>query len=76
MKLTITQIDKILWQGDADAVSVPGAAGEMTILAHHMPLITTLKQGIVSVRYGAERDEFPVTGGVVDIGKEETTILI
>ncbi len=78
MKLTIAQIDKVLWKGDATSVTVPGADGVMTILAHHMPLIATLKEGIVVVKENTdgETKEFPITKGFVEVGKEETVILV
>ena len=77
MKLTISQIDKILWQGEADAVNVPGASGEMTVLANHMPLITMLKHGVIRVEHkGKDSEEFPITSGFMEIGKSETVILV
>lgn len=77
MKLTISQIDKILWQGDADAVNVPGVTGQMTVLANHMPLITMLKQGTIRVEHkGKDNEEFPVTSGFMEVGKTETVILV
>ena len=77
MKLTISKIDKILFSGDADSVTVPGSDGEMTILAHHMPLITTLKAGVVTVKIkDANPLTFPVISGFLEVGKEGTVILL
>ena len=77
MKLTISKIDKILFSGEAESVTVPGAAGEMTILAHHMPLITTLKQGNLLVKHSeGKQEKLPITSGIVEIGKTETVILV
>ncbi len=77
MKLTIAQIDKVLWKGDATSVTVPGVDGVMTILAHHMPLIATLKEGTILVKEteGATK-EFPIVKGFVEVGKEETVVLV
>lgn len=77
MKLTISKIDQILFSGDAESVTVPGAAGEMTVLTHHMPLITTLKAGMVLVKTKHEEPkEFKITSGFLEAGKTETVILI
>lgn len=77
MKLTITQIDKVLHSGEAVSVTVPGSAGEITILSHHMPLITTLKSGIITVREEGKPDtQFPIESGFLEIGKAETVILV
>lgn len=77
MKLTIAQIDKVLHSGEAVSVTVPAAGGEMTILAHHMPLITTLKKGTITVREEGKHDVvFQVDSGFLEIGKTETVILV
>lgn len=77
MKLIIAKIDQILFSGEAEAVTVPGSAGEMTILSHHMPLITTLKSGTVVVKTKDEKPtEFFITSGFLEVGKTETVILV
>lgn len=77
MKLTISKIDKVLWSGDADSVTVPGTAGELTILAHHMPIITTLVSGKITVKYAeGSPEEFTIDSGFLEVGKEETVILV
>ena len=77
MKLTISKIDQVLFSGDAESVTVPGASGEMTILAHHMPLITTLKAGkIIVKKKDAKPEEIMITSGFVEVGKTETVVLI
>ena len=77
MKLTISKIDKILFSGEAESVTVPGTAGEMTILSHHMPLITTLKAGKLFVKFAeGKKEEFPVTSGFLEVRKNETVILV
>ena len=44
------------FEGDAEMVIVPGAAGEIGVLARHAPLIATLKAGSTRVHLG-EGDE-------------------
>jgi F-type H+-transporting ATPase subunit epsilon len=77
MKLTIAKIDKVLWSGEADSVTVPAEAGVMTVLTHHMPLITTLKVGMIVVKQKDQKpEEFPITSGFLEVGKTETVILV
>lgn len=77
MKLTISKIDQVLWSGEADAVTVPAADGEMTILSHHMPLITTLKSGKITVKTKDQNPQtFDISKGFLEVGKTETTILV
>ncbi|HEY9585336.1 MAG TPA: F0F1 ATP synthase subunit epsilon [Candidatus Paceibacterota bacterium] len=77
MKLTISKIDEVLFSGEAESVTVPGAAGEMTVLSHHMPLITTLKAGKVIIKQKeGKHEEFSIGSGFLEVGKTETAILI
>lgn len=56
-------------------VQLPGAEGDMTAMANHEPLITTLRPGILTVT-GPDGDaEFVVTGGFAQITAESTTVL-
>src|SRR6188474_2538113 len=45
--------DGPVFQGDAHMLIVPGAAGEIGVLARHAPLVATLKAGSTRVHLGA-----------------------
>jgi F-type H+-transporting ATPase subunit epsilon len=47
IRCEIVSQDRMVWEGDADMVVVPGVAGEMGILPNHAPLLSTLRFGIV-----------------------------
>jgi F-type H+-transporting ATPase subunit epsilon len=76
MKLTISQVDTVLFDGEAESVTIPASEGEMTVLAHHMPLVTTLKPGTIRVRHKEGEASFPVTAGVLDVSPSETVVLL
>ena len=68
IRCEIVSQDRTVFEGDVDIVVLPGTAGEMGILPHHAPVLTTLKYGVVKVRYGGKEDIFAVSGGVAAIG--------
>ncbi|MCI0533241.1 F0F1 ATP synthase subunit epsilon [bacterium] len=78
LNLTITTIDKILYKGGAKSVTVPAREGVMTVLPHHIPLITPLDSGIILVKPEGEgvAQAFEIKKGFLEVGKEETTILV
>lgn len=78
MKVLIAKVDEVLYQGEAHSLTVPGAAGELTVLGHHEPLLTTLKPGEARVRasQGAEPEVFAIAGGVLEVNAEGATILL
>jgi F-type H+-transporting ATPase subunit epsilon len=40
------------YEGDAEMIVVPGAAGEIGVLARHAPLVAMLKEGATRVHLG------------------------
>ncbi len=70
----VTQ-ERIVFQGQADLVSLPGEAGEIGILPKHSPLLTILKYGIIKVRLAETEKVFTVFGGVAEVQPDQITIL-
>jgi F-type H+-transporting ATPase subunit epsilon len=75
IRCEIVSQDHLVFEGDADIVVLPGAAGEMGILPNHAPLLSTLKMGVVKVRRDNREEIFTVTGGVVEVQPDIVTIL-
>lgn len=75
--LFIATIDKVLFSGQARGVVCPGSDGELTILAHHTPLVTTLKKGTVRVLMPDDKEEvFPIEKGILEVAGNKTVILL
>jgi len=75
IRVEIVSQDRMVYEGEADIVVVPGAGGEMGILPNHSPLISTLQYGVLKVRRGAEEELFTVAGGVVEVQPDIVTVL-
>ena len=75
IRCEIVSQDRMVFEGDVDIVVLPGSAGEMGILPHHAPLLTTLKFGIIKVRVKGEEQVFTVAGGVAEIQPDIVTVL-
>jgi F-type H+-transporting ATPase subunit epsilon len=76
LTVSIASIAEPLFSGEAESITVPGVSGEMTILAHHEALITTLKPGIVTVRVNGEKKQFNVTHGVLEVSNNTANVLL
>lgn len=75
IRCEIVSQDRTVFQGDVDMIVLPGAGGEMGILPHHAPVLTTLKFGVVKVRHDNKEDIFAVAGGVAEIQPDIVTVL-
>jgi F-type H+-transporting ATPase subunit epsilon len=67
--------ESVLFSGDVDQVDLPGAEGDMGILAGHAPLVTVLRPGIVTIYRGGAREPVVVTGGFAEVGPAGLTVL-
>lgn len=74
MKLSIITPDKIVFEGDATAVTVPGTSGSFQILKDHAAIISTLEDGKVIVQQGKDEQILNIKGGVVEAKNNVVTI--
>ena len=75
MQFDLVSPERRLASGQATAVRIPGADGDMTAMPDHAPVVTTLRPGIVSVDMDGGTQEYAVTGGFAQITAEGTTVL-
>ena len=60
--------ERLLLSEMVTEVVIPATEGEMTVMAHHAPTMTTIKPGIVSVRSASgSKQDYVVFGGFADI---------
>jgi len=71
----VTQERKVFEEREADMVLVPGSEGEMGVLPHHAPVLTTMGFGELVVRKGNKEERFVIYGGVVDIRPDKVVAL-
>ena len=65
------------FRGDAEMLIVPGAAGEIGVLARHAPLVATLKAGSTRVHLGAnEVLEFATGPGFFQVQLDRAIALV
>jgi F-type H+-transporting ATPase subunit epsilon len=75
IRCEIVSQDRMVFQGEAEMVLLPGSEGMMGILPNHAPLLTTLKLGVVTVRFGGNEEYFTIAGGIAEIQPDKITIL-
>jgi F-type H+-transporting ATPase subunit epsilon len=67
--------ERLLLSTQADMVTVPGADGYMGVMAGHMPLVSTLRAGMIDVKVGGQDTRYFVRGGFAEITPSKLTVL-
>ncbi len=75
IRCEVVSQDRMVYEGDADLVLVPGIDGQMGILPNHAPLLSTLNYGVIRIQYRGEEEVFTVAGGIVEVQPNIVTIL-
>jgi F-type H+-transporting ATPase subunit epsilon len=75
LHLEIVTQEKRLFSGDVDMVVAPGGEGELGILPHHAPLLTTLKEGALRVKQGGGEEYFSIGGGFMEVQPDHVIVL-
>lgn len=75
MQFDLVSPERAVASMQATAVQIPGADGDMTVMADHAPTITTLRPGMLRVEAGGTTHEYVVTGGFAEIGAQGVSIL-
>lgn len=75
MQFDLVSPERRLASFQVASVQIPGAAGDLTAMKDHAPLITTLRPGVLTVQGPDGEAKYVVTGGFADIGSDGTTIL-
>ena len=60
---------------EATSVLIPGAEGDMTAMADHAPVITTLRPGVLKVEGPEGESDYIVTGGFAEISSRGISVL-
>ena len=75
-KFELVSPERLLVSEQVESVVIPGAEGEMTVMAHHAPVMTTIKPGVVTLKTAAGKEErYVVFGGFADIVPSGCTLL-
>lgn len=75
MKLQIITPDKLAYEGDVTAVTVPGTAGSFQILSGHAAIVSTLEDGNVIIKANNSEETLSIKGGVVEVKDDNIIVL-
>jgi len=74
--LSVVTPDGAAFEGEAEMVIVPGAAGEIGVLARHAPLVAMLKAGEIRVKAGNDWQSFAAGPGYFKVQQDRAIALV
>ena len=72
-KAIIVTPNKVLFEGTAWSVFLPGATGEFEVMDMHKAIVSLLRQGNIVIDWGAE---IPITSGAVRMSGDELVAVV
>lgn len=75
LALEIVTAERVVYSDTVDAVTAPGAEGELGILPRHASLFTLLHPGELRIRKGGEETSIVVSGGFLEVHNNKVSIL-
>ena len=75
--LVIASVGETRFDAPALSATIPTTGGEITILAHHAPIVTTLKSGTITVRAPShEPKTFDIENGILEVSGNRAVVLL
>lgn len=75
IKFKIVTPERTVYENEIDQITLPTADGEITVLPNHIPLISILIPGELSVKKDGKEIAMAVSGGMIEVRANEMTIL-
>ena len=75
IRLDIVTPERLAYSDDVDEVIAPGSQGELGILPHHAPLLTTLGLGELRIRKGGTEESFAIVGGFLQVRPDRAVVM-
>src|SRR5829696_8369793 len=75
LQLEIVTPEKLAYQDEVDSVVLPGAEGELGVLPHHAPLVSTLGAGELRLRKGGTEEFFAIVGGFLQVLPDKVVVM-
>lgn len=75
LHIQIITPEKTLIDQEAQEVVIPTTTGELTVLPHHIPLITQIAPGIVVIKHNGKNETLAIDGGFIEVTDKTVTIL-
>ena len=75
LQLDIVTPERQVFSDTVDSVQVPGSEGEIGVLPHHAPLVSTLGVGELRIGKDGTEESFAIVGGFLQVRPDRVVVL-
>lgn len=75
IRLDVVTAERVVFSEEVDVVVAPGVEGQLGILPHHTPLMTTLQTGELRARKSGEEFSLVISGGFLEVRPDRVIVL-
>ena len=75
LQLEIVTPERQVYSDTVDSVQLPGSEGELGVLPHHAPLVSTLGVGELRFRKDGVEESFAIVGGFLQVRPDKVVVL-
>lgn len=74
--LMILSPAKRLFDGEATRITLPGTLGEFTILAHHAPIVASLRKGKLTYVSAGSEQTLEIESGFIEMSSGTVSVCV
>ncbi len=75
VRVDVVTAERVVFSDDVDIVVAPGKLGQLGILPHHAPLMTTLTPGELVTRKSGQEYALAISGGFIEVRPDRVIVL-
>jgi F-type H+-transporting ATPase subunit epsilon len=75
LELEIVTPERLAYSDTVDSVQLTGSEGELGVLPHHAPLVSTLGVGELRIRKGGSEESFAIVGGFLQVRPYKVVVM-
>ncbi len=75
IRLDIVTAERAVYSEDVEMVIAPGIQGQLGILPHHTPLMTTLQAGELRIKKDGQEVSLAISGGFMEVRPDKVVVL-
>lgn len=76
IKFKLITPERVVLEDEVDSVTLPAKEGEITVLPNHIPLVSILSTGVITLRKDKEEIDIASSGGFVEVLPDSQVVVL